>query len=66
MDYKNVETIIAELEKSTQPYATYHAFILKTSSAEQQGQYKEAVSLYDQAGARAGEPNALTGLGRQR
>ncbi len=65
-NFAKAEAIAGELEKSSQPYAAYNAFMLRACSAEQQGKYKEAIKLFNQADAKADGPNALTGLGQQR
>ena len=65
-DFGRVEGIASELEKSSLPYAAYNALMLKACSAEQQGKYKDAINLFDQADAKAAGSNPLTGLGQQR
>jgi hypothetical protein len=65
-DFVRVEAIASELEKSSLPYAAYNALMLSACSAEQQGKYKDAINLFDQADAKADGSNPLTGLGQQR
>jgi tetratricopeptide (TPR) repeat protein len=65
-DFISAEAISSELEKSSLPYAAYNALMIRACSAEQQGKYKDAINLFNQADAKADGPNPLTGLGQQR
>ena len=65
-DFAKAEGIAGELEKSSLPYAAYNALMLRACSDEQQGKYKDAIHLFDQADSKADGPNSLTGLGQQR
>jgi hypothetical protein len=65
-DFISAEAIANELEKSSLPYAAYNALMLRACSAEQQGKYKDAINLFNQADAKADGSNPLTGLGQQR
>ncbi len=65
-DFARAEGIAGELEKSFLPDAAYNALMLRACSAEQQGKYKDAINLFNQADAKADGSNPLTGLGQQR
>jgi len=65
-DFTRAEAIASELEKTSLPYAAYNALMLRACSAEQQGKYKDAINLFDQADAKTDGSNPLTGLGQQR
>lgn len=65
-NFAKAEAIAVELEKSSQPYAVYNALMLRACSAEQQGKYKDAIELFNQADAKTDGLNFLTGLGQQR
>jgi len=65
-DFARAEAIASELKKSSLPYAAYNALMLRAFSAEQQGKYKDAINLFDQADAKADGSNPLLGLGQQR
>ena len=65
-DFARAEGIAGELEKSSLPYSVYNALMLRACSAEQQGKYKDAINLFNQADAKADGSNPLTGLGQQR
>lgn len=65
-NYAEAERLAEEIARSSQPGAEYNALMLRACSAEQQGKYKEAIKIFDQADAKAQGPNPLTGLGQQR
>lgn len=65
-EYDKAESFAVELESSAQPYSAYNALMLNAALAEAKGNYKEAIKLFDQADAKAGKPNPMTGFGQQR
>ena len=65
-DFPKAEEIAAHLEKSTEPGAKYNSLMIRSLSAELQGDFNRAIRLYDQADAAGGDNNPLKGLGQQR